>query len=221
MRLLLALTSTLMLSACIPNTLYSPTPVFTAADETGAPALRPGVWRADGKADCRVDERRPLERWPECAEGFVVEPGRQLILVPQPQAGGGLSYEWLAEAAVLAGGEPRVLQTGCGGLAREDGAAPSEEAARFNFCFQAVRATRTAPDGSVVELVGWPILCGPPPKDAKKAVTDAPFEGIRLDGEFCTAASPAAVRGAAAASEALPEAASHRMRAHWVRDGYH
>lgn len=78
MRVLALLLSSLLLGACT-NMVRSETPWFGPADAAGAPALREGVWAAVDP-DCRFDPDRPLEQWPDCAQGRVIRGGEELGL---------------------------------------------------------------------------------------------------------------------------------------------
>jgi hypothetical protein len=62
-RTIFALAATMLLGGC--NMVVTPAPMFDSAD-AGPPDLRNGLWLADS-ADCTVDTRKPLRRWPDCA----------------------------------------------------------------------------------------------------------------------------------------------------------
>jgi hypothetical protein len=232
MRLLTLLTMLLLLTGCIDNAVRSKTPWFSAADEAGAPALRSGVWNATDDPKCRFDERRPLERWPECAYGFVVRPNETLMLSPgtiQPNGDAAPGYTWLSEPTVLARGEPRIEQTQCDVFGKNLGSidpqaqAESEAEGRFAYCYAAVRPDKLDPAGHIVAVTGWTVRCGPWNQDSKadSSITPAPFAGLTLVGRNCTAASIDALRAAAVRSEALVGAPHPGLQhAHWVRDGY-
>ena len=57
------------LSGC--NVVVSEDPWFTVADAAPAPVLRDGLW-LKGAPDCRFDDAKPAEQWPDCADGFFV-----------------------------------------------------------------------------------------------------------------------------------------------------
>jgi hypothetical protein len=69
LRLAAAAAFLLGLSGC--NLVVSEEPWFTEADAVPMPVLRDGLWRSDD-AGCRVDESKPAERWPDCAEPLFV-----------------------------------------------------------------------------------------------------------------------------------------------------
>lgn len=122
MRVLALLLSSLLLGACT-NMVRSETPWFGPADAAGAPALREGVWAAVDP-DCRFDPDRPLEQWPDCAQGRVIRGGEELGLnYIGSQAEHGrfelIAYSWSSQAFVLAAGAPRIHQRACGEPGRE------------------------------------------------------------------------------------------------------
>ena len=73
MRAALALAALFLLTGC--NVVLTKAPLFTAADEAGAPPMKPGVWAFED-ADFKFDEHQPIVAWPDCAGGGVVGPGQ-------------------------------------------------------------------------------------------------------------------------------------------------
>ncbi len=208
------------------NQVYSEKPLFTAADEAGAPPLRPGVW-TQPSAKCRFDERRPVQRWPKCAGWMLIRPGQ--ILGFEAKEG---KPVWTALDLVVASGDPRVLQL------------PMDESSPGRFGYAGVRPTRLDPAGRIVEIELWTAQCGPPwrPRPAADAsapavrshessptpsagsqfeptaqshVSEHPLPGLEVVGDNCIAREASVVRAAAAASKAWSESpTSYR----WVRD---
>jgi len=200
---LLAAASLASLTAC--NMVVTDKPMFSAADGAGAPPLRAGVWRIDDPA-CAFDDHLAQSQWPECAHA-------------SPPLGE--TAPWL-----LVAGAPPLLQMPL--------PLPSGTSVSLYYFYMAYRPLKLDAKGRVVEMATWFVQCGAPPppepgpvklepdaKDlsalGKAALTKAPFPGLtlRTDMADCTADSPAALRNAAKASEAL----EHPLRvSRWVRE---
>jgi hypothetical protein len=268
-----------MLCGCT-NQVRSTDPWFTKADAADAPSLRPGVWATDNPdPKCKVDEKAPLEAWPDCAhdQSFVVRADdilRLQVLTNGEEGHTTTTYAWAAHAFILASGDPRIRQqTDClhsthkkaSEAAASDAEAAASDAAMASamasdtattpavdasaqsadqsaaesatlapeagpvpsaYCYTAIRPTQLGSDGKIIAYVAWPVLCGPWPKPKKDGsggnVTDAPFPGIHVIDEDCSADSVAALRGAAKASEAYAMRVGPPIyiHAHRVRDGY-
>jgi hypothetical protein len=206
-----ALAASLAMGGC--NMIVTTSPMFSHADEAGAPKLRPGVWSTTPDKPCAFDEAAPLETWPTCASGAVVRDGAVVSLTES----GGKKTSTTTEF-VLAAGEPRVLQISMGGLGKASGLPIT------GYFYGGLRPTGDDDQGRITAYEAWPAFCGPPPKvEAGKAATGPqgtrePFAGLVMDkaGENCSAQSQDAVRNAAARSRALADSRSH---SHWVRDG--
>lgn len=227
LRVLAALAGLALLSAC--NVVQTTTPLFAAADEAGAPRLRPGVWQVFTSGDCTFDERQPIDKWPDCVGGAVVKPG-EMIGYDKKDSGG----VWEHDPFILAAGEPRIGQilmqetVGVGASAEASGGAAASASASGDgvshfFGYAGVRPTKTDADGFITAVSFWPVMCGPPPpKNAKGEEvamgTLKPLPGMVMKpgDATCTTASQAALRAAAKASEAWKEASP---AARWLRDG--
>ncbi len=117
MRILALLMLSLVLGACT-NMVRSPVPWFDSVDAAGAPPLRDGVWAAVDPS-CRFDARRPLEQWPDCAQGRVIRGSEELDLnysdKEDEHGWRAQSFnDWTVESFVLAAGDPRIEQRACG-----------------------------------------------------------------------------------------------------------
>lgn len=247
MRLLVLLISSLLLGACT-NMVRSEAPWFGPADSAGAPPLRDGVWAADDP-NCPFDANLPLERWPACAQGRVVQGGEELTLDSfTSQDGRGrlkrVDYDWSSEAFVLAAGAPRIHQRACGAprggveaVAEEpakegampapsvDGSAIDGAVTRLVYCYAGLRPDALDAEGRIVAFTTWPIWCGPFPQraegEAGPNVTEAPFPGLSVVGEHCVAADVAALLAAATASETLELSGPlGPTRFRWIRNGW-
>lgn len=225
---LLGLAGAAMLGGC--NVVVSPTPMFTAADGAGAPALKPGLWLAE-KPDCPVDEAKPAGSWPDCANGVVVTAGEFLEPGEKGRGKPGVPY-------VIAAGDPLVLQ------ARPDvdvqaGASASASGDAHPSASATVTTTQTGPQpylfiaihplafdtqGRMIRVEDWPVMCGPPPPEPKPGtpleqqsfVTRHPLPGLKVKDQVCIPADKAAVLRAAKASR---DFAGQLQTSHWVRAG--
>jgi len=205
MRLSLLMAVGLLLTGC--NAVVTRSPLFTRADEAGAPAPREGLWRFDGDTDCAVDEGRPLIEWPACAGGAVLKGG--LAGYYERKTG---SPVWTEQAFILAAGKPRIAQAQVvvSGDVKLD-ANP--------YAYAGATATKFDERGRITAFSFWPVQCGPPPPSAGvDAITRAPLPGMTVqEGQpLCTTTSVEALRNAARASQAW---APRPLSAHWVRDG--
>lgn len=114
--------------------------------------------------------------------------------------------------------------------AEPTGRSPIDEAvSRLIYCYAGVRAEVLDPEGRIVAFTTWPIWCGPLPRRAEGekdfTVTDAPFPGLTVLGEYCVAEDAAALRRAAVASETLlgseeVNGTPGLARFRWIRDGW-
>ncbi len=190
----LGLVALLALGGC--NVVATDTPMFTAADGAGAPAIRSGVWRQD-KTDCAFDEALPQNRWPKCADA---QPG-----VADPPF-------WLE-----VNGDPALLQLPFPKSAIKD--------TGTSYLYAAYRPTKRDRHGRVIAMKLWLVRCGPAAADtdgaAASAAAAAPapptWPGLTMssDGNTCTPDGTAPLRNAARGSEAEADADS---TSHWVRD---
>jgi len=222
-----ALFAPALLSAC--NVVVTDKPLFSAADEAGAPQLKPGVWLIHKDDGCKLDETLPVEQWPDCAAGAVVKPG-EISGYDRKESGG----VWEHDPFVLAAGDPRIAQVLVeGGLTVQASAEASGNATATAsssgggttraYGYAGVRPLRTDAQGFITAVTYWSVMCGPPPPKNKNGEDVAlgtlkPLPGmIMKPGEAtCTTKSQGPVRSAARASEAWKEASPE---AHWVRDG--
>lgn len=192
-----------MLGGC--NAAITTKPLFTAADEAGAPEIRAGVWRFDAGPPCKVDETRPLIEWPDCAAGAALKRG--LAGFYDRKTGSPvLTYQPL----VLTAGTPRIAQSEIvvSGALKLD-ANP--------YGYAGVRPTRFDNEGRITAIAFWVVQCGPPPPGGD-GMTARPLPGMimKKDDPVCIAASPQALRAAAAVSEPW---SPKPLTARWIRDG--
>jgi hypothetical protein len=199
MRMLLLIACAALLGAC--NVVHSSKPMFSAADAVGGPVFRDGVW-ASPEPGCRFDPNKPVETWPQCANGaahFDMKATDSYVTIP---------------------GNPAILQL------RDVG-----DDQTVNYFYAAVTPVRIDGQGRVVGFMAWPVLCGPPNRAPKtnasrktmtlsQAGTRSPLSGMTMDadGDNCTPADQAAIRGAATPSRKWAD--DLRITA-WVRDGDH
>ena len=131
--------------------------------------------------------------------------------------------------------KPTLPQSTGANAAEDVGAAAAEdtpEPGSLSQCYNALAPTQLDASGQIVAAEYWPIVCGPWPKHDKRGfsgnVTVAPFAGLTIIGDDCTARDIDALRVAAAASRRLvatmaatPDQPIGIPMAHWVRDGFH
>lgn len=206
------------LSAC--NVVLTKDPLFTAADEAGAPPLRPGVWVMQDP-DCSFDEARPVTTWPDCSGGMIFRDG-QAIGVSRKEG----KTSWERQPLVIAAGDPRIAQLRVHlNLSSGSGHNVSGQETTL-YGYAAVEPLKTGPAGRITAFSYWPVQCGPPPPppkpDAKPEVafqmgTRHLLPGLEMkEGEaVCTTSSIAALRNAAKASKAWAEKIG---TAHWARE---
>jgi hypothetical protein len=218
---LLLLAAALMLGGC--NLVVSQTPVFSAADATGAPPFKPGIW-ASPDPGCDFKASAPLDSWPKCANGSEIGPDAIIgTMQPTPATASsgdkaGTGPKKVALRYVLASGDPRVLQV--------DLHIPEAGLGELGFFyFVAVKPTAFDEDGRITAAQLWPIQCGPPPPPqtnqtanssdtTKGAVTEHPLPGLTISNGECTPAGKAAVHNAATPSRAWADSIGEL---HWVR----
>ena len=207
-----------LLSAC--NVVLTKQPLFTAADEAGAPSLRPGVWVMEDP-DCSVDEKTPMTSWPDCSGGMVFRDGQAI----------GVSHKdgktsWERQPMVIAAGDPRIAQLRIHlNLSSGSGRNTSGQDTTL-YGYAALKVLKSGPRGKITAFTYWPVQCGPPPPPPKpNARPEAALQmgtrhllpGLEMKkGEaVCTTTSIPALRNAAKASEAWREKVTS---AHWARE---
>jgi hypothetical protein len=204
-RAALAMAAALFLAGC--NTVVTPQPLFTLADQGAGPGARTGVWRFDTTDDCKIDEARPLGEWPACANGLVIQDGGMAGFYDRS---GGASV-WTVEPMLLVPGQPLVIQariTASGDMKLEG----------KPYGYFGGRVTKTDARGRIIGFNTWPVQCGPPPTEEGAMLTKKLLPGLTAKGDdaFCATTSVDALRNAARASEAWARTVTE---AHWVRDG--
>jgi len=219
--ILAAMAGMVLLAAC--NAPVTKTPLFNAADEAGAPRLRPGVWQLGQEEGCQLDPSKPFNEWPECAGAGVVSPG-QIVGHDAKKP----KDELETTPFIFAAGDPRIIQVKFkteGAVSMDAGdqhsSTPTNEIWLYGYA--AGRPTKTDAQGQVTAVTYWLVLCGPPPPRNRNGADTAfgtlhPFAGMKMKpgDAACEPQSPAALRAAARASERYRE---HPMEAHWLRDG--
>ena len=224
-RTLLAGLAALGLSGC--NMVVSERPWFNAAS---GPQLKDGIWAMVDTEDCVVDPAAALPDWPDCARPVLARGGEYLGPASDddelPPAQRLDPARWDRIAHVLADGRPQIDQIASKGPVLASGPPVDgvDEGKPF-YIYTAVQPVALDDAGRITALRRWPVLCGPKP--ARKAnkpgrsrfVTDKPFKGLAIKGEGCTAKDVAALRRAAAGSEAIAGGDGFAIiTSHWVRD---
>jgi len=232
------------LSGC--NMVVSAEPWFTAADAAPAPVLRDGLWLST-EPDCRFDDAKPAEQWPDCADSFFVRgEERWSMHWDDTDARGKRSRTFTGWKPVdpfsgglfVANGDHLIVQFQ---TKEEPVASPPDtvdegaaEADSRAYLYGASRPNQLDVEGKITAFEIWFIQCGPLPEpkpsprrkgrsrrdeaeEATESVTDRPFPGLIVVDNDCTAESAAALRRAAVLSEAIGNKDSSR----WVRAGWH
>ena len=135
------------LSAC--NVVATKEPLFTQADASPL-KLHDGVWAPEDD-QCRFDETKPVDAWPDCAQPLLVRDGEFLTWQAD-------SKTWRSDATgkiLIVAGDPMILE------ARDtpENSEPVYVYAGFT--------PRTDSQGRIVSIQAWPVLCGPPPPGPK------------------------------------------------------
>jgi hypothetical protein len=198
----------LMLGGC--NLVVTPRPLFSAADQAPGALPRSGVWRTAAKPDCAFDPAKPLGEWPECAGGVALQAdgrARYYDHAAKPPA-------WKTQSLLFLPGSPMIgqVEVTVVGATLPVGDKP--------YAYVGVRPARTDEARRIVAMRVWPVQCGPPAPGDTLSLTKSLLPGLTAKrGEIaCTTTDVAALRAAAAASEAW---APEPMRGEWawVRDG--
>ena len=183
-----------LLAGC--NVVVSDKPWFTATGAANAPKLREGVWLGSSifSSPCAVDERRPIDAWPDCAKPVRIQ---KVAMVGLSKANG--RWQRTSYRYVLANGLPFVLQVG----ATQNG--------KSGYVYDWVRVTDLDDQGRVIAFTGGPVLCSGTSGNAS-----ALYPGLIKRDTDCTPSSVGALQGAAKASDAE---GTPTGQGHWVRDG--
>jgi hypothetical protein len=214
-------------------------PWFTEAEAQPMPTWRDGLWRAD-EPDCRFDERKPVERWPECAEPTVVRDGERWSMRWDETDERGRRRRTFAgweldksdeDGLLVANGDHLIVQVPTDLENPEETVEHGE--APGGYTYAAVRP-RYDDERRIVSFEIWAVQCGPLPEPAlppnarrrgraapdeslgEASVTTQPFPGLTVVDSNCEAESAQALRRAAVLSETLGQAA----KSHWVREGW-
>ena len=210
-----------LLTAC--NVVVSEEPWFAKADTVGAPALRDGLW-VNVSDDCKVDETKPTEQWPDCAGATYVR-GNEWLSMQWEEVGRGRRARrsfagWEAMPTLIAAGTPLILQVGgesASSAPRGDATDTNDADFEWHYWYQAFRPTQFDDAGRVTAFEMWPVKCGPEPTGPEPgSVTERPFPGLTIIEDNCLAKDVDALRRAAALSEDLGVWRTSR----WVRDGW-
>lgn len=192
----------LALGGC--NLVVTDTPFFV--QDPSAPKLRDGLWRSV-EADCRFDEHKPVERWPDCAEWSVVRDGETLSFVAADGEQRGPKH-WVTTRYVVAPGDPLILQQSC---AAGEGTDPL-------YCYYGIRVHAADASSRVTQFEGWNVSCGPLAEGDR--VTTAPWPGLSIKEDGCVPDSADTIRGAAKRTLELNGNDIPPSQMRWVRDGY-
>src|SRR5262245_44794317 len=180
----------LALSAC--NMAVSGHPIF-CNEPSSTIRLKDGLWAVDD-ADCHVNTKRPVQRWPKCAGWLVVSDNRLVggkDSVPNPVE------------LVIAGGKPPILE-----FPWDD----PEKKTRAYF-YLALEPGPTDSSGDTTDFQGWTVACGiQQPSDTLEPKIQH-FPGMNDD---CNPESVEALRGAAAAG---PQGTDKKAQWRWIRAG--
>ncbi len=141
-------------------------PVLVAEDGAGAPDFKDGVW-AGLSPECSYNPNKPETEWPDCVPVMIVR-GQNLA-----RGSGGASMPY-----VLAGGDPRLLQTHTAGTADQ----PEYE-------YAGVRAAAFDAQRRIVRVRMWTVYC--------------PAEPAGGEATACAPTNTAELRALAKASEEL------------------
>jgi hypothetical protein len=227
------------LSGC--NMVVSEEPWFTEAEAQPKPKLRDGLW-VNAAPDCRFDEARPAERWPDCAEPAFVRGGETWTMRWDPGEpgqsrrifAGWESGDPFSGGLLVTNGDHLIVQDKFGDELGEAPPGETEEGNSQGYMYAALRLRRQDEQGKVTAMEMWAVQCGPisepersaaerrrlrdDPDYAEEAnyVTDDPFSGLTIVDNNCIAESAEAVRNAAVLSEALRPPTQLR----WIRDGW-
>ena len=191
------LAAALGLAGC--NLVETRTPLFPP--EPGV--LKPGVWRADLKPHCAIDDTRPPLEWPDCAVGLIIAADGSGLLGGKAPDGHSLDLR-------LVSGDPLLI---------EFSPEPDKSAETSPYTvYLAGRATRFDGEKRATGASLWSVQCGPP--EGESNLTRHPFAGLTVDREAnsCAPSGPQALRDAARASEALV-GRDDRLKIRWLRDG--
>lgn len=223
MRKVIGIAAALLLSGC--NMVMSQQPWFASGD-AAQPGMKDGLWVNLKGVDCKFDPAEAIQDWPDCAQPMLVTGGQYR----GPGPGADEDKGQLADVAkwdkvdhLLVAGDPLIDQIDLGS-GNPDGSHAEDK----GFLYLAARAVRRDEQGRIVELLRWPVACGPLPKRSPKAkgmpkaadfVTRQPFPGLTIKDAACTAKDVATLRRAAVLSEQVAEP-NHTppVVSRWVRD---
>lgn len=224
-RTLLAFVAGASLSGC--NMVVSERPWFV---QPSGPQQKEGIWAMLDTADCKVDPAIALTDWPDCARPVLVRGGEYLGPASsdddRPAAERLDPARWDKIVHVLADGTPQIDQIASKRPVSAGGPpVDGVDVDKPYYIYTAVQPTAIDSAGRITALRRWPVLCGPKPSrkagmtGRSRFVTDKPFKGLKVDGDSCTAKDLAALRRAAAGSEAVAGGDGYSIiTSRWVRD---
>lgn len=213
--------SMFLLTGC-SNLVVADAPRFAADDASSTFVLRDGLWITE-TVECPVDVSMPVTEWPACAQWNVVRggvEGRSRVAIAEGDRDA--DHATGQQHRIVVSGVPLIMETSdCPQSGQAETSwkqpAPRSPARKISYCYIGIAIAGTDPSGRITRFTSWPVVCGIRTRKGQ-AVTDRPWEGLKLRDENCLAVSEWALRNAARRSRDTPEAMAFSSTARWVRD---
>jgi hypothetical protein len=179
-------------SAC--NMAVSERAFFSKEQQSQSLMPRPGLWASE-EGGCSFDTNLPVDQWPECAGGSLIQVQEDSITL----RGAAENESYLL---LPVDGDPPLVQVP---INRDD--------PRETYAFFALDRVERDTEGRIVAADWWLVACGTEEPGSEKAQPKIqPFPGLDAD------CRPASVEALWAAARASRPAGSDYPRWRWVRD---
>ena len=236
-----------LLGLCGCNIVVSKDPWFTEADAAPRPVMREGLWLST-EQNCRFDDAKPAELWPDCAGAFFVRGKERWSMrwddtdargrPHRTFAGWESSYDPISAGLLVANGDHLIVQFQS---EEEPDASPSGpvgdgtgEAKARAYLYGVMRPLRFDHEGRVEAFESWPIQCGPlrePKPSAQRNKRARPDEAEENTSSVTDKPFPGLIVvdhvctaesvEALRRAAVLSEALGKKEKSRWIREGWH
>ncbi len=203
------------LSAGCSNRVVADTPRYSQADRSSTFVRKDGLWLIDD-VKCDIDALRPVAEWPVCAQWFIVRNGDVIVgrsVAAQDAEASG--HEVTVDSSPLL---QEISDCPQSSRAASEGepSGKDPDIREVRYCYNGLAIHAVDQNDRVARYALWPVICGPRTRK-DQAVTDIPWDGLKIRGENCLAESEGALLHAARQSRDSQEGIALTSHFRWLR----